>query len=176
MSVYLMTELAIQKLERYLMRLKFIHSLDMIANDEMGQSPAKLDNVFDNVLKIVCGINVHKANKICVGTYDPTQLQPIRGHPFLVSPSIIPCYKIVPIKNSVRAQKGNFFRTQQIARKSYKELIENSQLINEFENLCVGFSFVDSWNDPQITPDTFRVYARNVPAREASRNLIHSVE
>ena len=49
-------------------------------------------------------------------------------------------------------------------------------MINEFENLCLDFSFVDSWNDPQITPDTFRIYARNIPAKEESRNFIHSVE
>ena len=120
MSVYRMTKLAIQKLERYPMRLKFNHSLDMIANDEMGQSPDQLDNVFDNVLKIVCGINVHKTNKICVGTYDPTQLQPIRGHPFLASPSIIPCYKIVPIKNSVRAQEGKFSGLNRLQEKVTK--------------------------------------------------------
>ena len=43
-----------------------------------------------------------------LATYNPTQLQPIIGRPFLVSPCVIPCYKIIPIKNSVRAQDGNF--------------------------------------------------------------------
>ena len=39
---------------------------------------------------------------------NPTQLQPIRGHPFMVSPYVIPCYKIIPIKTIVRAQDDNF--------------------------------------------------------------------
>ena len=49
-------------------------------------------------------------------------------------------------------------------------------MIDEFERLCEGFTFVDSWDDPEITPETFRIYAKNVPAKEASRNLIYSVK
>lgn len=47
------------------------------ANGEMGQSPAKMiDNVIDNILKVVHGINVHtEAYKLWLGTYDPTQLK-----------------------------------------------------------------------------------------------------
>ena len=36
----------------------------MIANDKIGQTPAKFDNVIDNVFKVVCGMNVHKGKKI----------------------------------------------------------------------------------------------------------------
>ena len=58
-----------------------------------------------------------------------------------------------------------FFRIQQIARKIYKGIIENSQFIDKFERLCGGFTFVDSWDDPEITPETFRIYDRNIPAK-----------
>ena len=80
----------------------------MIANDKTSQTPAKFDNVIDNIFEVVCGINFHKGNKFILETYDSTQLQPIRGRPFLVSPCFIPCYKIIPIKNYVRAQDDNF--------------------------------------------------------------------
>ena len=93
-----------------------------------------------------------------------------------MSPCVIPCCKIIPVKNSVRAQDDNFFRIQHIVRKSYKELIDNSQLIDEFERFYEGFTFADSWDYPEITPETFRIYARNVPAKEASRNFIYSVK
>ena len=76
----------------------------MIANDKIGQAPANFDNVIDNIFEVVCGINFHKGKTIILETYDPTQLQPIRGRSFLVSPCVIPCYKIIPIKNSVRTQ------------------------------------------------------------------------
>ena len=96
----------------------------MISNDKIGQTPAKFDNVIDNIFKVVCGMNVQKEEKNLLETCNPTQLQPIRGRSFLVSPCVIPCYKIIPIKNSVRSQDDNF-RIQHIARKSYKELIDN---------------------------------------------------
>ena len=46
--------------------------------------------------------------KNLLATYYPTQLQPIRGRLFLVSPCVVPCYKIIPIKNFVGAQYDNF--------------------------------------------------------------------
>lgn len=169
MSNYRMTELAISELETYHpMRIAFLKTIDVLATDEIGQSSSDFDSVCDNITRFICGINVYKANKLVIGTYDPTQLQPIHGFPFLVSPNVIPCYKIVQIKNSVQAQNQEFFRLQQIARTSYKELLENPDLINEFEHLCDGFTFVQSWNSPLITPDTFHIYARNIPAKEAS--------
>ena len=61
--------------------------------------------------------------------------------------------------------KMKFFRIQQISRNSYKELIYNSQLIDEFERIYKVFTFVDYWDDPEITPETFRIYARYVPAK-----------
>ena len=77
----------------------------MLATDEIDQSSAEFGSVCDNIIRLLCGINIYKGNKLEIGTYDPTQLQPINGHPFLVSPNLIPCYKIVQIKNSVRTQK-----------------------------------------------------------------------
>ena len=53
----------------------------------------------------------------------------------MVSPCVVPCHKTIPIKNSVDAQDGIVFRIQHIARNSYKELVENSHLIDEFERL-----------------------------------------
>ena len=80
----------------------------MIANGKIGQTPARFDNVIDNIFKVVCGMNVHKGKKNILATYNPTQLQPIRGSTFMVPPCVIPWYKIIPIKNSVRAKDDNF--------------------------------------------------------------------
>ena len=106
--VYQMTELAIQKLERFPNKIEFFWSIHMVANGEIGQTPTRFDNVIDNIFKVVCVINVQKENKFRLAIYDPTQFQPIRGHPSMVSPCVIPCYNITPIKNSVRAQDDNF--------------------------------------------------------------------
>ena len=79
----------------------------MIANDEIGKIPAEFDN-FLTIFSIFLVINVHKGNKFILSTYEPTQLQQIIGRPFLVYPCVIPCYKIILIKNSVHAQDDNF--------------------------------------------------------------------
>ena len=44
---------------------------------------------------------------------------------------------------------------QYIDRNILKEIIENSQLIDEFERLYKGSTFLDLWNDPEIIPETF---------------------
>ena len=72
MSVYRMTELSIQKLGRYPDRIEFIQSINVVANDQIGQTPAKFDNLIENIFKVVCGINVHKGKKYILVTYDPT--------------------------------------------------------------------------------------------------------
>ena len=80
----------------------------MISNDKICQTPAEFDNEIDNIFKVICGMNVHKGKKNLHATYDLTKLQPIRGRPFMVSPCVIPCHKIIPIKHSVRLQDVNF--------------------------------------------------------------------
>ena len=59
------------------------------------------------IFKAFLGMNVHKGKKL-FATYDPTQLRPISGRPFVVSPCVIPCYKTILIKNYVRSQDKNF--------------------------------------------------------------------
>ena len=92
MYVYQITELSIHKLERYPSIIEFIWSTQIIANDKIGQTPAEFDDVIDNIFKVVCGIHVQKGNKFLLATYDPTQLQPIRGRPFLVCYSMLQHY------------------------------------------------------------------------------------
>ena len=74
----------------------------MIANDKIGQNPAKFDNVIDNIFKFVCDMNAQKGNKFLIAAYYPTQPQPIRGRSFLVSHCVIPCCKIITIKHYIR--------------------------------------------------------------------------
>eukprot|EP00957_Ditylum_brightwellii_P062203 4720699-Ditylum_brightwellii.AAC.1 len=63
MSTYRRTELAINKTElHHPMRIKFLKSIDVLATDEIGQCSSDFDNVCDNIIRILCGTNVHKAN------------------------------------------------------------------------------------------------------------------
>ena len=61
--------------------------------------------------------------KYILATYDPTQLRPIIGSPFLVSPCDFPCYKIIPIKNSVRAQDDDFSGFKRLLEHFIKNLL-----------------------------------------------------
>ena len=49
-------------------------------------------------------------------------------------------------------------------------------MIGEFERLCKGFTFVDLWDYTEIASETFQMYARNVPTKEASCNFVYSVK
>ena len=69
-----MTELSIHELERFQNIIDLIRSINMIANDKIGQTPAAFDNVIDNIFKFVCGMNVHKGKTFLLATYNPTQL------------------------------------------------------------------------------------------------------
>ena len=51
MYFYQMTELAIYKLERYPNKIEFIWSIHMIANDKIGQTPAKFENIVNLIIK-----------------------------------------------------------------------------------------------------------------------------
>ena len=123
MSVCQMEELAIHKLERFPNNIEFIQSINMIANDKIGQTSSEFDNVIDNIFKVVCSMNVYNGNEFLLVTYDPTKIQPIRGRPFMVPPCVIPCYKIIPIKNSVYAQDDNFSGFSRLLEKVINKLL-----------------------------------------------------
>ena len=61
----------------------------MIANEETGQTPAKFDNVIENIFKVIV---FSQRKKIFFATYDTTQLVPIRILPFPVPLCVIPCF------------------------------------------------------------------------------------
>ena len=97
---------------------------------------------------------------------DHTQIQPIEGHPFLTSCHIIPCYKMVVLRNSVRAHYDpDFKRIQEIARYNYRTIKNDPEIVNEYIELCSEkFTFVENWDDDNILPSTMRLYSKTVPA------------
>ena len=51
----------------------------MVANDKFIQTPAKFDNVIDNIFKGVCGMNVQKRKKIlqCMTQHNSNPLEDV---------------------------------------------------------------------------------------------------
>ena len=172
------SELAIIKLMKSPKRIEFIRSIDVIFFDEMGQVSSEFLATFDIILRKIRNSNIYMGGVLFIFSMDHTQIQPIEGHPFLTSCHIIPCYKMILLKNSVRAHNDlNFKRIQEIARFNYKKIEKNPELIDEFITLCSeNFTFIERWDDDRILPSTMRLYSKRVPAREASQQFVERVE
>ena len=114
---------------------------------------------------------------LLIFTIDHTQFQPIKGHLFLTSCHIMPCFKMVNLCHSVRASVDMLFKTiQEIARFNYQMFTREPELVEEFMSLCSEhLTFVDNWEDNQITPSTMRLYSKKVHAREVSRQFVDRV-
>ena len=66
-------------------------------------------------------------------TMDHTQIQPIKGHPFLISCHVIPCFKMVNLCHSVRAS-GDIYSKE--FKKSLDIIFESLQKnLNLLKNL-----------------------------------------
>lgn len=170
-------ELAIAKLLRTPKKLNLLRTLDVLFFDEMGQVSAEMLNIFDMILREVRNTNVYMGGVHLIFSMDHTQIQPVKGRPFLTSCNVLPCFKMVELQESVRASGDmTFQRIQQIARYSHKRLKKEPHLIEEFKRLCSDhLTFVPTWDDDKIGPRTMRLYSKKIPAREAGRNFVERV-
>ena len=177
LSPHRMAELAITKLLRDPKKLSLLRKLDILFVDEIGQLPSELLAVLDIILRRIRDTNIFFGGVVIIGTIDHTQLQPVRGRPFLTSSHAITCFRMVKLKTSVRAAGDpDFQRIQEIARMHYSKYVSNPDLITEFKTLLSNTcTFVPSWTSPEITPSTYRLYGKKFPAKEATRQFVDGV-
>ena len=58
----------------------------------------------------------------------------------------------------------------------YSHFDDDSDLLEEFKSrLCNVPTYVPNWSSPEISPDTYRLYGRKIPANDATRNLIDNI-
>ena len=121
--------------------------------------------------------NLYLGGILLIGTLDHTQIQSLHSRPFLTSSNLIPCFKMIALRNSVRAANDPiFYRIQEIARYDHNKLKNHPELIDEFISLCSDYlTFVDDWNDNRIPPSTIRLYSKKVPAKEAAKQFSERV-
>jgi hypothetical protein len=157
-------------------KLNTLLTLDVLLCDEMGQVSAEFLSIIDIIMRRLRSNNIFLGGLLLIiCTLDHTQIQLVKGRPFLTSTHIIPCFKMVSFVNSIRASgDAAFQKIQELARFNYIIFEEEPDLIDEFVRLLVSenFTFIDNWNDEQITPSTYRLYGRRVPAKEATRQFI----
>lgn len=173
LSVHRRAELAIMKLLKNPRQLNILLSLDVLVCDELSQISAEFFTTIDMILRKVRDSNIILGGVLLIGTIDHTQIQPINGSPFLTATHVVTCFRMVALNHSVRAsQDVNFQRIQAIARKSYIELENNPQLVDEMISLCSEhLTFVADWNDPKIDKQAMRLYSKKVPAKEAAKDF-----
>ena len=171
------SELAIQKILRNPLKLNFLLALDSICIDELGQNSAKTMAILDNILRKIRDNNIYFGGTLLMFTLDHLQIQPFDARPFLTSTMVIPCFQMVALETSVRASNDpKHQRIQQISRYSLRKLNENPLLIDEFLQLVSdSFTFVQDWSSNEITANTYRLYSKKFPAKEASRQYVERV-
>lgn len=169
-SVHRKAEIALIKILRDARKTHLLLAIDVMICDEIGQLSADFVAVLDIILRRLRDNSLYLGGVLVISTLDHTQIQSIDSRPFLTSSNLIPCFKMVALKLSVRAAADPFhFRIQQIARFNNKKLDNHPELIDEFLDLCSAhFTFYESWDDPRIPPSTMRLYSKKVPAKEAA--------
>ena len=152
-------------------KFDLLRSLDIIFLGKIGQLSAELLSTLDIILRKTQNINVFMGGIWIIFTIDHTQIQTIKGCPFLTSWYILSYFIMVALEHSLQASNYNASNwIQQISQYIHRRFIEEPELIDEFVITCLKkFTFVNSWAGVKIIASTVRLYSKKVPAKEASK-------
>ena len=177
-SIYRLAEHTLINLMKDPVTFHILTVIDVLFFDEIGQCSAENLSSLDIVFRKIRENNIFFGGVLCIGTLDHKQLSPINGKPFLLSLHILSCFEFSRVEKSVRASgQPDFQRIQNISRMHPDDYEKNPVLIDEFENLLSSTcTFVSSWDDDRITPSTYRLYGKRMPAKEATDSYIHQVK
>ena len=173
-----MAELCVIAICKDPVTVALIKMVDVLAVDELGVLDATKYSCMDIIFRRIRGVNTHMGGVLIISTIDDKQLQPIEGFPVLLSPHIITCFTVKMLTESVRAATCKTSRRiNEINRLPYRALLANrTNLINEYRGLLEKFTFVDSWDDPIITREHFRIFARCAPADRAKFKFVEETK
>jgi hypothetical protein len=117
-SVQRLAELALINLyKHHPEKLALTTELDVLGFNEKGQISSELNSCIDMILRIVRNANQYMGGVLILGTIDPIQLRPIKGHPFLFSPFVLTSSRFSVLKHSVQVADDYYFqRIQDITR------------------------------------------------------------
>lgn len=177
-SPFRMAEYAMEKINRNPVLLHALLTVDIIFFDETGQISAEQLSAMEIVLRKKRRSQTPFGGVLILGTMDPSQLEPIRQLPFLVSSLMLTCFRAVELRHSVRAHGDvDFQRLQAITRMNPFELSQSPELKNEFFDLAGRvLTFVPNWQDPRITPNMMRAFSRIRPTQEALDEYRESIK
>ena len=175
-SIQRLAELAVINLYKNPEKLALLQRLDVLAFDEKGQISSELNSLLDMILRSVRNSDQYMGGVLILGTIDPIQLRPIKGHPFLLSPFVLTSYRFNVLKHSVRAANDQFFqRIQDITRMLVHEY--TPEILREAAELLeTHCTFVDSWSDPRITSTMLRCFGKKSAIRQESIRFMNEIE
>ena len=96
--------------------------------------------------------------------------------PFLTSTLILTCFQAIKLSHSVRAHHDpDYQELLNLMQTNPIDLIDDEVQKRRFFDLIDLFGFVMSWDDPSITPNTIRLFAKKVPVTASLGNYTESV-
>lgn len=155
-DIHQLSDSIIKNINRHPEFSYILETNDAIFIDEAEFNSAELENALDNVLRYIRKKNTYFGGMMVFKTMDVQQLPPIRGHPSLISSLVLTTFHLTLLKEYVRS------RTDEALQRIIT-LIRTLQPLTNFEKvefinlICSHCTFVDSWNNPIITPDTIRI-------------------
>lgn len=161
--------------------LKMRHILltvDVLIIDEAGQWSAEQLSFLDILLRNLRNTNHSFGGVLLICSMDHAQLGSIKGLPFLISTFIMTSFTLVGLTQSVRAHEDKKFqRLQEITRMRADYLRENEKTMKkELMSALNCLTYVKSMDDPLITPNTQRMFAKKDMALKATENYVeHTV-
>ena len=158
--------------------LGFLCQLDVLCLDEIGQISSEMLSVLDIILRRIRPSTVFCGGLLIITTLDPKQLQPVNGHPVLTSPHVLSSFEFRKLTQSVRASGDLALqRIQDIARMMVSSYVSSPEVLQEFRQLLGDHcTFVDSWDDPCITTNVFRLFGKHAAALAAETAFLHKVQ
>ena len=152
-----MAELAIQKIMSDPILLHLLQTLDILFFDEIGQNSAENTSVIDIAFRHVRNNNIPFGGLHIIASMDHCQLTSPNGKSFLMSSLILTSFVMIELVHSVCAHSDPQFQRVQAITHMHPSTFDNDEsIIPEARELINNiFTFVDNWQSPLITPNTF---------------------
>ena len=103
-SVQRVADLTLVALHQNPVHMFILHTLDCLCVDELGLVSSDFFAAWDIVLRSICDSSQSMGRVLLFCTIDNEQINPIRGHPVLMSSHIITSFRVVLIKHWVRSR------------------------------------------------------------------------
>jgi hypothetical protein len=113
---------------------------------------------------------------LILGSLDLHQIGVIKAMLLLTSTLTLTCFQAVKLCHSVRAFHDlDYQELLNIMQTNPLDLIDDEENKTRFYELINLFWFVTSWDDPSITPNTIRLFAKNVLVMASLKNYTNAV-